>query len=90
MYRIREYTKRKARAMGLVVKPSTRLHKKIDVYQHGKIVASVGDIRYDDYATLVETHPEKAEERKRLYHIRHRKDEAHIGTPGYYAAKLLW
>ena len=31
-----------------------------------------------------------ADERKRLYKIRHKKDITKKGTPGYYAYKLLW
>jgi hypothetical protein len=31
-----------------------------------------------------------ADERKRLYKIRHKKDRMIKGTAGYYADKLLW
>jgi len=31
-----------------------------------------------------------ADERKRLYKIRHKKDRLVKGSPGYYADQLLW
>ena len=41
-YRIKQRTYRRARALGVTVKPSTRKGKKIDVFKNGKKVASVG------------------------------------------------
>jgi hypothetical protein len=86
MYKIAPYTIRKARQMGVVVKPSQTKNKKIDVFRDGKRIASVGDIRYDDYATLLQTNPAIAEERRRLYHLRHTKNT--IGE--VMARSLLW
>jgi hypothetical protein len=86
MYHIAPYTLKKAKAIGVEVKPSTKKHKKIDIYKHGKLIASVGDTRYDDYATLIQTDPELAEKKRRLYHLRHTKT-----TVGEQMAKtLLW
>ena len=76
--------------MGVSVKPSTRQGKKIDVFKNGKKVASVGALGYDDYTTFSRKSPSLAKERRRLYHIRHQKDEHTKGSPGYYASKLLW
>jgi len=33
---------------------------------------------------------EFAEKRRRLYKIRHQKNRGKVGTPSYYADKLLW
>ncbi len=51
-YRIKPYTFRRARALGVTVKPSTRKGKKIDVFKNGKKVASVGAIGYGDFPTF--------------------------------------
>ena len=48
MYRIKPYTKRQAKKLGVTVKPSKLKGKKIDVFKNGKKVASVGAIGYDD------------------------------------------
>ena len=91
MYRIKPYTKRQARKLGVTVKPSKVKGKKIDVFKNGKKVASVGAIGYDDYPTHTMKRGKKyADERRRLYKIRHKKDRKVKGSPGYYADKLLW
>jgi hypothetical protein len=89
-YRISSYTKSKAKRMGVEVRPSSRKAKKIDVFKNGKKVASVGALGYDDFTTYSKKNSVKAKERRRLYHIRHKRDSAKKGSPGYYAAKLLW
>lgn len=89
-YNISPYTKQKAKEIGVTVSPSTRKGKKIDVFKNGKKVASVGAKGYNDFTTYSRKNKFKANERRRLYHIRHKKDSAKKGTPGYYAAKLLW
>lgn len=56
-----------------------------------KKVASIGAIGYKDYPTyLKEDGKEVAEEKRRLYKIRHKGEEKKKGTPGYYAWHLLW
>ena len=49
MYRITEYSKQKAKELDVEIKPSTRKHKKIDVYKNNKLVASIGDKRVMKY-----------------------------------------
>ena len=90
-YRIKQRTYRRARALGVTVKPSTRKGKKIDVFKKGKKVASVGAIGYGDYATFIQTRGKAyADKRRKAYKIRHEKDRKKGGTPGYYADQLLW
>jgi hypothetical protein len=86
MYDITDYTKRKAKELGIQIKPSTRKHKKVDVYKNDKKIASIGDTRYTDYATLKEVNPVLARERRRLYHLRHNKNT----TGEKLARELLW
>ena len=91
MYEITSYTKEKAKGLGVVVKPSTVKGKKIDVFKNGEKVASVGALGYSDYPTYIKTKGKKyADERRRLYKIRHTKDRNVKGSDGYYADKLLW
>jgi hypothetical protein len=87
MYDILPYTKAKAKAMGLTVKPSTRAGKKIDVYDDGKYIDSVGALGYKDYPHYIkEKGKVYADKRRKLYYARH------IGnTQGERLAKgLLW
>ena len=87
MYQITPYTYQRAKEIGVTVKPSRKKFKKIDVYQDGKYIKSVGDVRYGDYSTyLKEKGKEYADERRRLYHIRHTKNT--LGER--LALKLLW
>ena len=90
-YSISNYTKQQARKLGVTVKPSKVKGKKIDVFKNGKKVASVGAIGYKDYPTYKRTKGKKyADERRRLYKIRHQNDRTKKGSNGYYADKLLW
>ena len=92
MYQITNYTLEKAKKLGVSVKPSTNKKKKIDVFKNEKKVASVGAIGYDDYGTFLKKGKGKAyaDEKKRLYKLRHNKDRKNIKSNGWYADKLLW
>jgi hypothetical protein len=91
MYRITDYTYQQAKKLGVEVKPSTHKKKKIDVIKNGKKVASVGAIGYNDYPTYLKKNGlVYANERRKLYKIRHSNDRLKVGTNGYYADKLLW
>ena len=75
MYRITPYTKRRAEEIGVEVRPSTKQGKKIDVFKDGELLDSVGAIGYKDFPTYTkEKGKAYADERRRLYHIRHTKD----------------
>lgn len=95
-YKITNYTKSKAKQLGVEVKPSKNKAKKIDVFKSGKKVASVGAKGMNDYPTYMELEKKNkvekgtAKKRRRLYKIRHKKDKDIKGTAGYFADKLLW
>jgi lipopolysaccharide assembly outer membrane protein LptD (OstA) len=90
-YQITTFTKNRAEKLNVDIKPSTDKKKKIDVYKNNIKIASVGAISYSDYPTYLKSHGIKyAKERRRQYHMRHRKDENVVGSNGYYAALLLW
>ena len=92
MYKITPYSYDQAKKLNVTIKPSTVKNKKIDVFDRdNKKLASIGDIRYKDYPTyILEKGIEFANERRRLYRIRHNKDLNIIESPGYFANKILW
>ena len=91
MYKITSRQKRNADAIGVIIKPSTLKGKKIDVFKNGIKIASIGAIGYKDYSIYVaENGLAFANERIRLYQIRHANDRNKKGTAGYYADKILW
>jgi hypothetical protein len=86
------YTQRRANMLKVIIKPSTKKSKKLDVFdKKGNFLVSIGNYGSLDYAYyLYYVGVEKAEERKRLYKIRHQKDRLVKGTAGYYSDQLLW
>ena len=90
-YHITNYTLKKAKKLGLEVKPSTDKTKKIDVYKRGKKIASVGANGMNDYPTYIQKKGMKfAKTRRRLYRIRHERDRHEKWSRGWLADKLLW
>lgn len=87
-YKITTYSKLKAKQLNVKITPSTNSKKKIDVYKNNVKIASVGALGYSDYPTyIIKNGKSYADERKRLYNIRHKNDK---GINGFYAKKLLW
>ena len=75
MYSITNYTRKQAKKLGVIVKPSTNKTKKIDVYKSDRKIASVGAYGMNDYPTYMKKNGIKyAKTRRRLYKIRHEKD----------------
>jgi hypothetical protein len=88
MYKITDYSYKKAKELGVEIKPSKSKNKKIDVYKNNNKIASVGAIGYNDYPTYIkEKGLEYANKRKKLYHERHKHDTK---PNGKYAKALLW
>jgi hypothetical protein len=91
MYHITDYTYKQAKKLGVEIKPSKNKKKKIDVLKNAKKISSVGAIGYKDYPTYInENGLAYANERRKLYKIRHSEDRLKTGSNGYYADKLLW
>jgi len=92
MYKILPYTAAKARRLNVRIRPSSRKGKKIDVYdKEGRYITSVGAKGYLDYPIYKKYFGKKiAEQRRRLYKIRHQADRMVKGSAGYFADKLLW
>ena len=95
-YKILPYSFRKAKELGVVIKPSSNPLKKIDVFKNGKKIATIGARGMNDYPTYLEKEKkgyfEKgyANKRRKLYKERHEKDRHKVGSNGYYADKILW
>jgi hypothetical protein len=88
MYIITDYSKKRAKDLGVEIKPSKEKGKKIDVFSQGKKVTSIGALGYGDYPTYMkEKGKAYADERRRLYKIRHKDNK---GVAGMYADKILW
>ena len=88
MYKIRLQQRKRAKEIGVEIRPSIKGNYKLDVYSKGRLIASVGDARYADYVVYKETKGlAYANERKRLYEIRHQNDRS---LRGLLAKYLLW
>lgn len=92
MYKILPYTKARARRINVIVRPSKRQGKKLDVYdRQGNYITSVGAKGYLDYPSYRKLYGrEIAEKRRKLYKMRHKKDRKIRNTPGWFADQLLW
>ena len=92
MYKILPYTAAQARRLNVKIRPSSRQGKKIDVYDRkGNYITSVGAKGYLDYPTYRKLFGKAvADQRRRLYKIRHQADRSVRRSPGWYADKLLW
>ena len=90
-YKIKAYSFAQAKKLGVTIKPSKRLGKKIDVYKGDKKVASIGALGYGDYPTfMAKMGKEYAEKKRKAYKTRHEKDRHIRGSAGFYADKILW
>jgi hypothetical protein len=92
-YEILPYTYKQAEKLGVMIMPSLRPTKKIDVFDKDftKLLASVGARGYKDFPTYIkEDGLEYAKNRRKLYKKRHQKNRTIIGSAGWYADKLLW
>lgn len=90
-YKILPYTLKQAKLIGVEVKPSAKKDKKVDVYKNNKLIASVGAKGYLDYPSYLQQDGKKvADERRRLYKLRHEKDRKVVGSNSWFADQLLW
>ena len=89
MYHILPYHVNQAKKLGVQITPSTKGNYKLDVYKNGKLINSIGDKRFMDFALYHQQNPELAEKRRQLYWKRHAKDNV-PNTRGWYALHLLW
>jgi len=87
MYQIEPYHRQKAQEIGVQIYPSKKGNYKLDVYRNGEYIMSIGDMRYKDFVMYwKEKGKAHAEERRRLYHGRHKNE----GIRGRMAKAILW
>ena len=88
-YQITDYSRQRAKELGVSIKTASNPKKKIDVYKSGVKVATIGDSRYRDYPTyLKEEGKAFADSRRKLYKQRHKSDL--LSGNGYWANRILW
>ncbi len=91
VYTITKYTLKRAKQLGVMVKPSQNKTKKIDVFKENKKIASVGAYGMNDYPTyIINDGLNYANNRRRLYKIRHNSDRKIKWSRGWLADNLLW
>lgn len=90
MYQILPYSYQQAKRLGVFITPSNNSNKKIDVYKNDKKVASIGDPDYQDYPHYLQKDKALANQRRKLYHARHKGNSDKVGSPAYYSAQILW
>lgn len=94
-YPITAEIKNRAKTLGITVKQSRNKEKKLDAYKDNVFQASFGASSYNDYHTWKKTKGEAyANERRRLYHLRHKNEGPKIKngklTASYLAKAILW
>tara|TARA_R110000772_G_scaffold92880_4_gene189926 strand:- start:232 stop:537 length:306 start_codon:yes stop_codon:yes gene_type:complete len=90
-YRITSTQRKRAKKIGVSIKASKLKGKKIAVFKNKKKVADVGATGYKDFDIYKKTKGKKfADNRRRLYKIRHQKTRRKVGSRSYYADKILW
>ena len=91
MYKITDYSLNKARQLNVTIRPSENKKKKIDVIKDGKVIASIGAKNYKDYPTYIKENGKAyADQIRKLYKIRHKRDLNNKKGKGFYADKILW
>lgn len=98
-YIIRDWTNKQAKKHKLTIFPAEDNKTKLEVYDDkGLYLANVGALGYLDYAQYLDMEkadlvPEgTANERRRLYHLRHEKERGYNtkNTKSWLAKTLLW
>ena len=91
MYDITKYSYDQAKRLSVTITRSLNKNKKLDVFKNGIKIASIGAVGMKDYPTYIKENGVKyANERRRLYKIRHEKTRHKIGSHSYYADQILW
>lgn len=94
-YKILRYSFIKAKKLNVNIKPSSNPKKKIDIFDNGVKIASIGAMGYNDFPTYVKLLGiEKARKKQNAYHKRHAHEPKKLPngkyTPSFYADHILW
>ena len=84
-YKITNYSRERAQKLGVIIKPSTRKNKKLDVFnKEGELMASIGDKRYTDFASTGD------KEQRNRFKLRFDKSRKNVGSNIWWSDQLLW
>ena len=90
-YIITKYSYDRAKELGLTIKLSQYITKKLDVYKDNVYIASIGDSRYQDYPHYcIAYSKEYGDRRKMLYINRHKRNADVKYSKQWLALNLLW
>lgn len=89
-YEIQHQQIKAAKSHDLTIRPSEVRGKKIDVYQRGKKIASIGARGYDDYWTLINQGKRGKAGAKRRNFLARSKSWTEKFSPGWLAREILW
>jgi hypothetical protein len=91
MYKIKDYSYKQADRLGVEIRPSANLKKKIDVFnKKGDKIASIGAKGYGDYPSYLEKNKKLAEQKREGYKARFKNSASVRGSPSYFASEILW
>ena len=91
MYKIKKYSYDRAQVLGLMIKSSQFSTKKLDVFKDNVYIASIGDIRYNDYPSYILLYDkEYADKRRALCILRHKRNADVKYSKQWLALNLLW
>ena len=90
LYDIKDYSYARAEKIGVIIRPSEKKHKKIDVFdKQGNYICSIGAKKMSDYPTYIQSHGlEFANERRKRFYQRF--NNITKDTPLWYCAVILW
>lgn len=91
-YVILPHTYDQAEKLQVIIKPSKRIGKKIDIFTPDKeYITSIGSTGYLDYPYYLKLYGfDIAEQKRSSYKSRHRENIKKKYSKGWYAWKLLW
>jgi len=92
MYKILQYSYKQAKKIGVIITPSDSPKFKINVYSiNGILLTRLGSTGYGDYPTYILTHGQEfADNRRRLYKLRHERDRHIVYSRGWLVDNILW
>jgi len=89
VYTITDYSKKQAEKYDVIIQPSKKKNKKIDVYKGDKLIASIGQKGYSDYGKYLEENgKDYADKKRNLYRKRHKYDLN--SKNGKWTSRILW
>jgi hypothetical protein len=92
LYKIHPYSFKVAKKLNLILKPSRDQKHKIDIFdKENNFITSIGALGMNDYEIYLKNEGNKiANEKRKLYYLRHSKDLQKKYTRGWYAWIILW